>query len=115
MRLRHAGFLAQEAPANVPALAAPIDPQATVAQSTVAQGSDSGSDAQKWTVSVTPYLWLPNINGNINYNVPNGGGTGQIGVSVGPNSYLAKLNFAFMGSLRACAKATSRCSATLST
>jgi hypothetical protein len=51
-----------------------------------------------WHWAVTPYLWAPNINGNLNIQKPalTGGGTANIGVGIGPNKYLTNLNFAFL-------------------
>jgi hypothetical protein len=45
--------------------------------------------------SVTPYLWLPNIDGTLKYGVPPGAG-GSPEVQVGPNDYLEALRFAMM-------------------
>ena len=49
----------------------------------------------QWTFSITPYLWLPNIDGTLKYNIPPGGG-GSPEVQVGPNDYLEALRFAMM-------------------
>jgi hypothetical protein len=49
----------------------------------------------QWTFSVTPYLWLPNVDGTLKYSVPPGGG-GSPEVRVGPNDYLENLNMAMM-------------------
>ena len=49
----------------------------------------------RWTFSVTPYLWLPNINGTLKYQVPPGTG-GSPEVQVGPYDYLEALRFAMM-------------------
>jgi hypothetical protein len=46
--------------------------------------------ADQWTFSITPYLWLPNINGTLKYNIPPGAG-GSPDVEVGPNDYLQNL------------------------
>jgi len=51
--------------------------------------------ADRWTFAVTPYLWLPNVDGTINYSVPPDG-TGAPEVGVGPNDYLQNLSFALM-------------------
>src|ERR1043165_738338 len=48
-----------------------------------------------WTFSVTPYLWLPNINGTLKYAIPPGGGA-RPEVDTGPNNYLENLSFALM-------------------
>jgi len=49
----------------------------------------------QWTFSITPYLWLPNIDGTLKYSVPPGA-TGSAEVRVGPNDYLENLRFAMM-------------------
>jgi hypothetical protein len=51
--------------------------------------------SDKWQFAITPYLWLPNIDGTLNYNVPPGA-SGRPNVKVGPNDYLEKLDFALM-------------------
>ena len=48
-----------------------------------------------WTFSLTPYLWLPNVNGTLKYAVPPGGGA-RPEVDTGPNDYLENLSFALM-------------------
>jgi hypothetical protein len=52
-------------------------------------------------VGITPYVWLPTINGQLRYNLsdiheaaPNVSGT--FDTSIGPNKYLSSLNFALM-------------------
>jgi hypothetical protein len=42
--------------------------------------------AGPWSFSITPYLWLPNIDGTLKYSVPPGTG-GSPSVQVGPNDY----------------------------
>ena len=48
-----------------------------------------------WSLSLTPYIWLPNINGTLKYAIPPGGG-GRPEVDTGPNDYLENLSFALM-------------------
>jgi len=48
-----------------------------------------------WSFSLTPYIWLPNINGTLKYAIPPGGG-GRPEVEAGPNDYLENLSFALM-------------------
>lgn len=73
----------------------PAPSPSPVAQSMTASDND-------WHYSVTPYLWLPNINGNVNYQrkpiLPNPPVPGNInvGVRVGPSDYLSNLNFAIL-------------------
>lgn len=53
----------------------------------------------KWYVEITPYVWVPNLNGNFNFDVRRGPGAGQLAtlfVHVGPSSYLQHINFATM-------------------
>lgn len=56
-----------------------------------------------WHFSLTPYLWLPNVNGSADVGVsglrgPLGGAIGDVRLSteVGPNDYLENLKFAIM-------------------
>jgi len=48
-----------------------------------------------WTFTLTPYLWLPNVNGTLKYEIPPGSG-GAPAVDTGPNNYLENLSFALM-------------------
>src|SRR5580765_3973658 len=48
-----------------------------------------------WSFSLTPYLWLPNVNGTLKYATPPGGGA-RPEVDTGPNNYLENLSFALM-------------------
>jgi hypothetical protein len=49
----------------------------------------------QWTFSITPYLWLPNIDGTLKYSIPAGAG-GSPEVRVGPNDYLEALKMVMM-------------------
>ena len=40
-------------------------------------------DSDRWRFDLTPYLWLPTIDGTLNYSPPPGGGGGP-DISVGP-------------------------------
>ncbi|MEO6836630.1 MAG: hypothetical protein ABI231_12105, partial [Candidatus Tumulicola sp.] len=69
-----------------------------------AAASASPIDAEydgKTHLTFTPYVWLPTVNGTFAFTVPalphHGGGTTILNAQVGPNGYLAKLNFAIMG------------------
>lgn len=55
--------------------------------------AQAGDD--QWHFTLTPYLWLPNIDGTLRFTPPPGAG-GSPSVEVGPNSYLEKLDFAMM-------------------
>ena len=48
-----------------------------------------------WQFSVTPYLWAPNIDGTLKYNIPSGAGE-SLEARTGPNDYLENLDMAFM-------------------
>lgn len=49
-----------------------------------------------WSFSVTPYLWLPTINGTVSYELPPDSGDGIFDVEIGPNDYLQNLNAVIM-------------------
>src|SRR5436190_19876329 len=49
-----------------------------------------------WKFSVTPYLWLPTLNGELNYQLPPDAGGGRFDVVIGPNDYLSHLKFALL-------------------
>jgi len=61
----------------------------------VAFQAEAQTKGDQWTFSITPYLWLPNIDGTLKYSVPPGSG-GSPEVQVGPNDYLENLKFAMM-------------------
>jgi hypothetical protein len=66
--------------------------QASLADETAAEG---------WQFSLTPYLWLPTIGGDLNYELPprDGGGDGsRFSFDVGPTDWLELLNFAALAS-----------------
>ncbi len=48
----------------------------------------------QWAFTVTPYLWLPNINGTLKFQLPNL--NASAGVETGPNDYLENLDFTLM-------------------
>lgn len=48
-----------------------------------------------WRYSLTPYLWLPNINGTLKYSPPPGAAGGP-SVETGPNDYLSNLSGVLM-------------------
>lgn len=52
-----------------------------------------------WTSYITPYAWVPNVNGQLNFQHPapiTSAGTSNINVHIGPSSYLSHLNFVAM-------------------
>jgi len=61
----------------------------------------SGPSAQaqsaedRWFFTLTPYLWLPNVNGTLKYSVPPGA-AGSPEVRAGPNNYLENLQSVLM-------------------
>jgi hypothetical protein len=57
--------------------------------------AQSVTQADGWRFSITPYLWLPNVNGTLKYSVPPGAG-GSPDVQVGPYDWLEALQFAMM-------------------
>lgn len=55
------------------------------------------SIASGWTFNVAPYVWLPTVHANLEYNLPaNLGGRLPTDVSSGPGDYISKLNFGTM-------------------
>ena len=57
--------------------------------------AQAGARSDAWQYTLTPYLWLPTIDGSVNYSLPPGGG-GSPNVSVGPTDWLDLLNFAVL-------------------
>jgi len=51
----------------------------------------SADESDDWTVQLTPYLWLPTIDGSLKYSLPPGSG-GSPEISVGPTDWLELLN-----------------------
>lgn len=68
------------------------------ALSFTAQATDQ---TEQWTFQIIPYLWLPTIDGTLNYEVPNGAMSGSDSVSVGPTDWLELLNAAALVSASA--------------
>ncbi len=59
-----------------------------------AQAQSDAPPADHWKFSITPYLWLPNVNGTLKYSVPPGAGSPE--VEAGPNDYLQNLQAVIM-------------------
>ena len=58
-------------------------------------GSAQAESAGEWEYDLTPYLWLPVIDGTLNYDVPPGGGGGP-NFEVGPTDWLDLLNYGLL-------------------
>jgi hypothetical protein len=55
------------------------------------------SGTSGWIFNVAPYMWLPTVHANLDYNLPPAlGGRLPTDLSSGPGDYLSKLNFAAM-------------------
>ena len=46
--------------------------------------AQSAARADTWTFSITPYLWMPNIDGTLNYSAYSGGGSPSVEVDNNP-------------------------------
>ncbi|HTJ89116.1 MAG TPA: hypothetical protein VL356_02920 [Acidocella sp.] len=73
-----------------------------------ASGAKAQSTAQLltqpsgWSFSVAPYLWLPDIHANLDYNVADGRGSRlPTDIAIGPGKYISGLHFAFQGAAEA--------------
>jgi hypothetical protein len=53
------------------------------------------ANAQDWRFTLTPYVYLPNVDGTLKYGIPPGAG-GAPEVGVGPSNYLENLSLALM-------------------
>ena len=58
----------------------------------LAAAAPAFAEDQGWQFTLTPYLWLPTIEGNAGYEAPPGGGGDPV-FSVGPTDWLDLLNF----------------------
>jgi hypothetical protein len=71
-------------------------PLAAMAQQPSAQPSQASSPSG-WVFNVAPYIWLPTVHANLEYNLPPElSGTLPTDISSGPGNYISKLNFATM-------------------
>jgi hypothetical protein len=67
-----------------------------------AYGQTVPGDAQGWSFSVTPYLWLPSVSGDLRFDNPlPGSGATSADVAVDAEDILSALNFALMLSAEA--------------
>lgn len=59
--------------------------------------SPQTSSPPGWMFNVAPYIWLPTVHANLDYNLPPAlGGRLPTDISSGPGDYISKLNFAAM-------------------
>ena len=59
--------------------------------SAVSAAARAETSPDEWQFQLTPYLWLPTIDGTFNFDLPPGGG-GSPDVEVGPTDWLELLN-----------------------
>src|SRR5262245_43700218 len=52
-------------------------------------------EKDRWTFSITPYLWLPNIRGDLQYSAPPGF-SGSPDVNISPDNWLSDLKAALL-------------------
>jgi hypothetical protein len=72
-------------------------PLAAMAQQPSSPLVPQASTSSGWVFNVAPYLWLPTVHANLEYNLPPAlGGRLPTDLSSGPGDYLSKLNFATM-------------------
>jgi hypothetical protein len=60
-----------------------------------AAAQTSSQPGDSWQFSLTPYIWLPNIHGTLNFNTPPGA-AGSPTTEVGADDYLKNLDMALM-------------------
>ena len=66
----------------------------TLLGSLVASAVQAQAPADRWTFTLTPYLWLPSVDGSLRYGPPATGGAPNVGID--GDSLLEALDFAFM-------------------
>jgi hypothetical protein len=57
-----------------------------------AAGASGQEDSDRWQFQITPYIWLPTISADLNYDPPPSGGGGGPGIDVGPTDWLDLIN-----------------------
>jgi hypothetical protein len=62
---------------------------------TLAPGAEAQTQQDELRFSVTPYIWLPTVDGELGFNIPPGAG-GSPDIEVGPVDYLENLQGVFM-------------------
>jgi len=60
-----------------------------------APADEAKVQSDSWKFSITPYLWLPTVNGTMKYSASSGSVSG-LEAKVGPNNYLDNLSVAIM-------------------
>src|ERR1700752_3055946 len=61
------------------------------------QPATQASTSSGWIFNVAPYIWLPTVHANLQYNLPPTlGGRLPTELSSGPGDYISNLNFAAM-------------------
>ncbi len=97
----------QPAASPAPAVAPSAAPAATPAPASPTRTLYRIPADDKWHLVFAPYLWAPNINGSVHFNVPSIrlpdlNRPVDVGASIGPTDYLSNLNFAiqFSGEVR---------------
>jgi len=58
----------------------------------VSSAAHADASSDEWRFKLMPYLWLPTIDGTLNYDLPPGGG-GRPNIEIGPTDWLELLNF----------------------
>ena len=66
----------------------------TIVALALSAGAQPAAGSDSWCFAVTPYLWLPNVNGDLKYDLPEG--DGALDVEIGPNDYLSNLQLTLM-------------------
>lgn len=57
-----------------------------------ATGAAGQDDGDKWQFQITPYVWLPTISADLNFDPPPGGGGGGPSIDAGPTDWLELIN-----------------------
>ena len=81
-----------------------VAPQAIFGLLMISQAQGAGNPYdEKWHFSLTPYLWLPSMGGDVSLDVPPtaGGANRKVDVDIGSSEILPHIDFAFMGSAEA--------------
>jgi hypothetical protein len=61
-------------------------------------GSAQQPPPDRWSFRFTPYLWLPSVDGTLNYSLPSGDG---IDLPLGPEDYTGNIEFGFAAGFEA--------------